>query len=265
MTPPPSVNAADQLTAAATAAQGSPVGRARLALAMAFLNVSPWGGSAFPGLYDYLGQEQGQYQVLTGPISLGFTVIAREQIEAAAGGDGSGTVGINFARLLYHSSYYPVVRALYNEAGLSLPGDLETLARHADIRPDAAAYRWLEQTSVPTGVLQVPELDLKTISDQLVPVQQESYYHALVAKAGDSQLLRQAFVAAQGHCNFTPAELIAGVQALASRVTTGSWGSAATAAQLDTAADALPASLGGGAFTPFWPDQLTGAISPFGG
>jgi hypothetical protein len=139
---------------------------------------------------------------------------------------------------------------------------VRTTYRHgsgANIKPDRSAYQWLAKTSVPNGHLQVPELDLKTISDQLVPVQQESYYAHLVAAAGDSGLLRQAFVEAQGHCNFTPAELIAGVQALATRVQTGGWGSVAQAGQLNTVANGLPSALGGGAFIPFWPERLTGA------
>lgn len=258
--------AAAELTAAATAAQATPQGRARLALAMAFLNVSPWGGTTIPNIYDYAGQEQGQFDdyFLGGPASaISFIMTAKEQIEQAADGESAGTVGVDFARLLYRSSYYPEVQALYNEAGLSLTSDLETLASGANLRPDPAAYQWLEQTSVPTGALQVPELDLKTISDQLVPVQQENYYAQLVARAGDGSLLRQAFVEAQGHCNFTPAELVSGVQALASRVQTGSWGSVTTAASLDSAANALPTSLGGGAFIPFWPERLSGVISPF--
>lgn len=262
-----SAHSAAQLLAAGQAAQGTPQGRARLALAMAFLNVSPWGGTSIPSIYDYVGQEQGQYDdyFVGGPASaISFIVTAREQIEAAAGGEGSGTVGVDFARLLRRSSYYPEVKALYNEAGISLKRDLRTLIQHADLRPDKAAHRWLARTSVPTGRLQVPELDLHTISDQLVPVQQESYYHARVARAGSRRLLRQAFVQAQGHCNFTPAELIAGVQAVATRVATGRWGNVATAAQLNDAAKSLPADLGGGAFIPFWPDRLTGAVSPFG-
>ena len=152
------------------------------------------------------------------------------------------------------------MRALYNEAGLGLRGDLETLARTpTSVRK--AAYRWLARTSVPTGHLQVPELDLHTI-DQLVPVQQEGYYHTLVRRAGDGALLRQAFVQAQGHCNFTSADLVAALHALESRVATGRWGNAATASQLNAAAQALPVNLGGGNFIPFWPDRLTGAIPP---
>ncbi len=262
-----SAHSGAQLLAAAQAGQGTPAGRARLALAMAFLNVSPWGDTSIPSIYDYVGQEQGQYDdyFLGGPGSaISFIVSGREQIEAAAGGEGSGTVGVDFARLLRGSSYYPEVKALYNEAGISLKRDLRTLRQHADLRPDKAAHRWLARTSVPTGRLQVPELDLHTISDQLVPVQQERYYHALVARAGSRRLLRQAFVQAKGHCNFTPAELIAGLQALASRVASGRWANVATAAQLNAAAQSLPTALGGGAFIPFWPDRLTGAISPFG-
>jgi hypothetical protein len=263
-----SAASAAQLQAAATSAQATPQGRARLALAFAFLNVSPWGDATQPGVYDFPAQEKGQYDGYSSglfgtPLTpIGFIVEGRDQIEAAAGGEGAGTVGVNFAKQLEQSSYYPEVKALYNDAGLSLKRDLQTLTQNASIKPDRAAYRWLAQTSVPNGRLQVPELDLKTISDPLIPVQQENYYAALVRRAGDSPLLRQAFVEAQGHCNFTPAELVAGVQALATRVQTGSWGSLATSGSLNAAANALPADLGGGAFIPFWPEKLTGALSP---
>ncbi len=257
-----SAASAAKLLAAAQAAQSTPQGRARLALVSAFLNVSPWGGTTIPNIYDYVGQEQGQYEdyFTPGPTNaLTFIVEGRGQIEAAAGGEGSGTIGVDFAQLLHHSSYYPEVRALYNEAGLSLRSDLSMLKQNANLRPDTAANRWLARTSVPTGRLQVPELDLHTISDQLVPVQHESYYHRLVVQAGDSDLLRQAFAHAQGHCNFTPADLIAGLHALEARVATGRWDAVSTATNLNAAAGAFPPSLGGGDFIPFWPNRLTAA------
>ena len=265
-----SAASAAELQAAATSAQATPQGRARLALAFAFLNVSPWGDATQPGIYDFPGQEQGQYDDYTtglfgSPVTpFTFIVEGRDQIEAAAGGEGAGTVGVDFARLLTHSSYYPEVKALYEDAGLSLRSDLQTLAQGANLRPDRAAYRWLARTSVPTGRLQVPELDLKTISDPLIPVQQEDYYARLVRRAGDSSLLRHAFVRAQGHCNFTPAELVTSVQALATRVHTGSWGSVTTSSALNASANALASNLGGGAFIPFWPERLTGATSQWG-
>ncbi len=150
-----SAASAAQLTAAVTAAQATAQGRARVALALAFLNVSPWGGATMPGIYDYLGQEQGQYTDYTsglfgGPLNpIGFIVEGREQIEAAAGGEGAGTVGVDFARLLEQSSYYPEVKALYDDAGISLQSDLQDLESNANLSPDPAATRWLAETSVP--------------------------------------------------------------------------------------------------------------------
>jgi hypothetical protein len=258
-----SAASAQELAAAAQHAQTTPQGRARLALAMAFLNVSTWApGEAMPGVYDYRGQEQEQYDdyFVANPALL-FIETAREQIEQAAGGNGGWNVGVNYAALLKHSSYSSEVRAMYQEAGLSLKRDLQTLTRGADIRASTRAIRWLKATSVPTGRLQVPELDLHTISDQLVPVQQENYYAHLVSHARDRALLRQAFVQRQNHCNFTAAELVAGVIALQHRVQSGSWDSVAQPDQLEASASSL--DLGDAAFIPFWPDRLSGNNGPF--
>jgi hypothetical protein len=153
------------------------------------------------------------------------------------------------------------VRALYRQAGIDLRSDLSALTAGANIRADAPAIRWLAQTSVPSGRLQVPELNLHTTSDQLVPVQQESVYARTVRGAGADRLLRQAYVARQGHCNFTPAELVAGVLAIQHRVETGRWGGVATPRSLQATATSL--GLGDAAFVPFRPWPLTGDNSPF--
>jgi hypothetical protein len=257
------VNAAVALNGAAAQAQTTPAGQARLALAMALMNVTTWApGESMPGVYDYAAQEQQQYneEFVANPVMI-FVETGRQQIELAAGGNGGWDAGVNFAKLLSHSSYYAEVHALYRAAGLSLHSDLQTLTQGANIRASNRAIRWLEQTSVPTGHLQVPELDLHTISDQLVPVQQENYYHGLVRRARDTSLLRQDFVERQEHCNFTPAELMAGVQAVQHRVQTGSWDSVALPSSLETAATNL--NLGDAAFVPFWPDRLSGDNGPF--
>jgi hypothetical protein len=260
-------NAADAQTtagilqAAAAQAQQTPGGRARLALAMAFINVPPWaaGQTVPPSASDPAGQEAAQYEVeFTGSFStLGFIESGRPSIDAAAGGSGSWTRGVNFAAVLDHSPYQREVAALYRAAGLSLRGDLNTLTRHADITADPAAVRSLEQTSVPSGYLAVPELDLHTISDQLVPVQQENFYASRVRAAGGGGLLRQAYVASVGHCNFSPAELLAGVLAISQRVTTGRWGSVAEPDSLERVA--LGLGLGAARFTSYHPGPLTGA------
>jgi hypothetical protein len=249
---------AQTLTAAAVQAQQTRAGRARLGLAMAFLNVPAWaaGQPAPPGPSPD-AQEAGQYQVyFGGPPVLAFIEGARPAIELAAGGNGSWTQGTDFAALLHRSPYQAEIAALYREAGLSLRADLATLTHDADIVADPAALRSLAATSVPTGHLEVPELDLHTISDQLVPVQQENFYAGRVRAAGSGTLLRQAYVARVGHCNFTPAELVAGVMAIRHRVTTGRWDSVAQPGQLEQAA--LGLGLGDAAFIDYQPGPLSG-------
>ncbi len=252
------------LDAAAQQAQTSAEGRARLALAMAFLNVSPWApGESMPGRHDYGAQEQGQYDVeFSGPFTtMDFVEFGRPYIEQSAGGNGSWTAGVDFERLLHHSSYQPEVRALYREAGLSLHRDLAALTQGADIKADTDAIRSLTQTSVPTGRLLTPELDLHTISDQLIPVQQENHYARVVRRAGSKSLLKQAFIERQQHCNFTPSELVAGVLAIQHRVETGRWDSVAQPKALEATARSL--DLGDAAFIHYRPDRLSGDNGPF--
>jgi hypothetical protein len=263
------LNTGYQLDALANQAQTTPQGRARLALAMAFMNVATWApGEAMPASHDYATQEQEQYDVQfkAGPppisTTMDFVEFGRPYIEQAAGGNGSWTKGVNFAWLLARSSYAPEVISLYRHAGLNLWRDLDNLTRHADIAADPGAIRSLDRTSVPTGRLQVPELDMHTISDQLVPVQQENYYRHTVDRAWRGNLLRQAFIQRQLHCNFTPAELVAGVLAVQHRVATGRWDHVADPAALEASANSL--NLGDAAFIRYWPAPLSGDNGPFG-
>jgi hypothetical protein len=250
-------------------AQQSAAGRARLALAMAFMNVAKWApGQTMPPRHDYAAQEQQQYAVqfslpTSGPplSAMDFVEFARYYLEAASGGNGAWTAGVNFQRLFDRSPYASEVRALYRQAGLDVRSDLATLTANANIHADANAIRWLEQTSVPTGNLQVPELDMHTISDQLVPVQQENYYRHTVHRAGAGQLLRQAYVERQSHCNFTPAELVAGVLTVQHRVATGRWEDLADARRLNRLAQRL--DLGDSAFIDYRPARLSGNNGPF--
>jgi hypothetical protein len=254
-----------QLDVVAQQAQATPEGRARLALAMAFMNVSTWApGEPMPAPGDYAAQERQQYDVqFSGAFTtMDFVESGRPWIEQAAGGNGSWTAGVDFQRLLARSPYAREVQALYRAAHLRIDRDLAALTAAADIRADANAIQWLDQTSVPTGRLQVPELDLHTISDQLVPVQHENAYARVVRAAGAQRLLRQAYVERQTHCNFTPAELVAGVLAIQHRVDTGRWDGVAAPHRLQQTAAAL--GLGDAAFIPYRPPPLSGDNGPFG-
>ncbi len=262
--PPEGLATGQQLDALAQQAQTTAQGRARLALAMAYMNVASWApGQPMPAPHDYDAQEQGQFDVQFGGgfTTMDFVEFGRPYIEQAAGGNGSWTAGENFERLFDQSSYAPEVRTLYREAGLNLRDDLRTLTQGADIKADRGAISWLDRTSVPHGHLRGPELDLHTISDQLVPVQHENYYAHTVRQAGSAPLLRQAFIERQQHCNFTPAELVAGVLALQHRVDTGRWDNVAQPETLEASAQSL--GLGDAAYIHFNPEPLSGDNGPF--
>jgi len=250
------------LTAAAAQAQSTAAGRARLALALAFLNAASWdpNATAPAPVGDPAAQEAAQYDLeFTGAFSiLDFIELGRASIDQADGGSANWNAGANYAAVLAKSPFRREVESLYKAAGLSLRADLSDLTSNADIKADPAAVRSLEHTSVPTGRLAVPELDLHTIGDNLVPVEMENFYARQVRAAGDSGLLRQAFVDSFGHCNFSPAELVAGVLAVGHRVSTGHWDQVANPNSLNQVAESL--NLGPARFADsYYPGSLTGA------
>lgn len=267
-----SEQAAQELMQVAQTAQTTAAGRARLALAGALSNVTTWtavniGGwdtnpsvtrrPLPPPATDYDLWEQEQYDTVFAPGSRvpAFSTKAGWEIDQAEGGQPAWNAGVDYATVLENSPYLDEVTALYNEAGLSLTADLQTLTADADITSDATALSNLIATSDPTGVLQVPALDLTTISDQLVPVQEDNYYAQLVNAAGDGSMLGQVYVFRQGHCDITGAEMIASLHALQQRISDGSWGTLLAPSSLNAAAAAL--KYGGSAFIAFSPPPLT--------
>jgi hypothetical protein len=251
------------LTGAVQQAQTTPQGRARLALVFAFLNEP----AMAPGIptapaNDPDGFEAAQYAgaVESAPI-IPFIEFGRPWIEQSAGGNGSWTLGEDFAALLDQSSYRDVVRALYREAGLDLSSDLAALTAGANVPADPAAIGSLQRTSVPTGHLDVPELTLHTTGDPLVPVQHEAVYGDVVRSAGSNSFLRQAFVDRYGHCTFTASELVAGLEAIRHRVETGRWDSVAEPQKLEAFANGL--GLGDADFIQYRPPALSGNNGPF--
>ena len=244
---------AKTLTDAVEAAQQTAAGRARIALAAAFLNLPAWApGQNPPAPGDAVGQERQQQDwIAAGQLS--FIIGSRPAIEQAAGGDSGSTAGLDWHALLASSEHRDEVKALYRAAGLDLNADLGALHAAPAYHADPAATAWMAQTSTAGQGLAAPLLDLHTTADQLVPVEQENAFAGRVRDSGDARLLRQAYVARQGHCAFTPNEVLAGLHAVEHRVDTGRWG--------DTSAAALGADQPAGttAFVDFRPGRLVDA------
>ena len=210
--------------AAANAAQQTPQGRARLALAAALSDTPGWftSLSAEPAPGDATAQEANQFQWDT-QVDFPFIFAFRAELEARAGGNPSWNTGVNYVRDLARSADLREVVTLYHAAGLSLGKDLATLSHAARISASPSAVRYLARNIAFNGRLGVPVLTMHTTGDGLVVPENEQAYRAVVDRSGNAPLLRQVFIHRAGHCAFTPAETITAVQALLSRLGTGHW------------------------------------------
>jgi pimeloyl-ACP methyl ester carboxylesterase len=205
-------------------AQNSLPGRARIALVAALADIPGWfyAGSRQPGPTGYLNQEKGQYLWLLEE-DLYFGLELRAELEARAGGNPSWNAGIDYRVQFAASADQAEVNALYAEAGLDLQTDLAALNAAAQITANSAALTYLSDNIILDGVISVPVLSMQTQGDGLVVSEADSAYAAAVNAAGDGALLRQTFVARAGHCTFTSAETIAALDALVSRLNSGTW------------------------------------------
>lgn len=252
-TPGANLGLSEQILAAA---EQTPQGRARIALAAAVGDLPGWfdPASPEPAATDFAAQQANQFNWLTqvdGP----FVFALRAELEFRAGGNPSWNTGVNYDKQLANSVDNAEVQALYQQAGLSLSDDLATLAAAPRIGADQGAVDYLTQNIVFNGDLGgKPVLTMHTTGDGLVLNSDEHAYRAVVNRMGNGSLLRQVFVHRAGHCTFTPAETVAALQALLSRLDTGRWAGVTDTDALNTSAAALGAlNVVPPAFIPFEP------------
>jgi hypothetical protein len=212
--PEQAAQAATDVIAAVTAAQATPQGRARIALAAALFNVS--GGAGTPA-----AQQERQFQQLVAGGALQRYVTGRQQIELSAGGNSAWNRGVDYRALLAGSTRSGQVRALYRDAGLDLRADLNRLTATADITADPWAVADLRRSSMPNGALRVPHLTIHTLVDELVPAEHSEWYEDHTKQRGD--LLRGLYVDAVGHCTFRVSEDLAALHVLEHRLDHGRW------------------------------------------
>jgi len=220
-------------------AQATPQGQARIALSAALGDVPGWFNptSPEPARTDYSSRELNQFLWLQ-QVDFPFQLAFRAELEARAGGNPSWNTGVSYREQLEHSIDHAEVQALYRKAGLSLDADLEVLERAARISANPASITYLAHNIIYNGDIDIPVLTLHTTGDGLVAFENEQAYASVVREADDGSLLRQTYVSRAGHCTFTPAEQIAGLQSLIARLDMGRWEST-NANTLNKAAGAL--------------------------
>ncbi|MGI5186686.1 alpha/beta hydrolase family protein [Promicromonospora sp. CA-289599] len=236
-------------------AQETPQGLARIALAAALYDVPGHNaiGQTEPAPRNVEAIARNQAAGLSGEV-FNAQFLLRADAEQWAGGNMSWNTGVDYASLLRRSANYRTVETLYRRAGLSLGADLGRLAAGQRISAVPAAKEYMTRYGSLTGQLRKPQLNIHTTGDGLVPVTAEHAYRAAVRQAGKESLLRQAYVEAPGHCNFSPGEVVASVETVIARVETKRWPST-TAAALNRRSAAVVATPPADA-RPFTPSEF---------
>jgi pimeloyl-ACP methyl ester carboxylesterase len=223
------------------AEQGTPQGRARLALAAAVGDTPGWFTplSPEPAASNFAARELNQF-AWDANVDFPFLFALRAELEARAGGNPSWNTGVDYSRQLDRSINKDEVLALYAAApGISLQADLEKLENTARVSAKPSALNYLENYIIFNGDIEQPVLTMHTTGDGLVLNQDEQAYASVVHSAGNSSLLRETFVHRAGHCTFTPAETVTAFKTLINRIKTGHWDDSTNPTRMNTAAAGL--------------------------
>lgn len=155
------------------------------------------------------------------PFAMGSHV--RVGYERTVGGAFSWNTDVDYEKSLKASGRWSEIGEAYRAAGVSLKEDLKTLASADRLSADPDAVAFVERTATFSGDLPVPVLSLHTTGDGAGTTADDEAYASVVRAAGSGPLLRQSFVASDGHCTFTPAEEIVSLQVLFDRIDVGRW------------------------------------------
>ncbi|MEO6589624.1 MAG: hypothetical protein ABIP06_09995 [Pyrinomonadaceae bacterium] len=164
-----------------------------------------------------------------------FSTEARAELERRARGPIVQNLDRNY-------NLTPQERAYLNAIGLPDAAiDNWLLAMNGGRIYSAPNYsrNYIERYANYTGEIEKPILTLHTLIDPLVTVSQEREYLETVTKAGNTDLLYQAYTNGNGHCNFTATQLLASLGAITNWVETGT---KPTPANFPTAAGFLPST-----------------------
>lgn len=221
----------------------TPEGRARLALAFAIGQWSPWmvEGTDLPDTSDTAAMAD---MVVKSAMRIAGHVGGTHRLSfenAALGQQLSGNEGVDYAAFYANAApaMKQLVEALYAEADLDLQADLATIDAEPRIAAsDYALDFWAGDGRTTTGELEVPAIRIHMLGDWAIPYSLMQGYEALVEQAGTTDHYRQALVQGTGHCDFTAAESSVIVEILAERIETGTWPEV-TPEALNTAAAAL--------------------------
>lgn len=228
-----------------TAAYATEEGRARMVLAFALAQWSPWltspeetpqnsshvssmhtSGTHFPDLNDPNSIAEAVYQSAM-RLSGSPGGEARVMFENAAHGQQlSWNNDIDYSDFLRSANPHmkEAVSVLYKKAGLDLDGDIETI--NVQPRTKASNYAlnyWKQPGRNVVGNPKIPLLRLHMVGDYQIPYSLVFGYSNEVKRNKKDDFYRTAFVQSTGHCNFNAAESSAAIRVMMQRLDTGKW------------------------------------------
>ena len=215
---------------AINAAQQTPEGRARIALAFTLGQWPAWvnGLTAQPDLANAAELQHSMFhavfQTATDP---GGNSRIRKEL-AALGQQLSWNAGIDYREFFENGneSFKRAVRQLYQEAGLQLDADLGRVNAFPRVSASPYALEWWNAPGrTAKGDPKIPLLRIHEIGDPSIPPSLVQGYDDLVRANRKGELYRTAYVEAASHCGFTAAEAMAAIETMVRRLDTGRWDS----------------------------------------
>jgi pimeloyl-ACP methyl ester carboxylesterase len=213
-----------------TAAQATPQGRARIALAITLGQLPTWSAPSTPepDPRDAAAVQQAMFDTLLGQFypGGGNSFRLRQSYEQAAGGVWSWNTGVDYRAVFKHNArpeQRKVVQELYRRAGLNLGAELAKVNAAPRISAEPAAVADIQRRGGHTAKPRRPILFNQAIGDATTHVSVLQSYLDRARMNGKGHLVRSVFVGNAGHCAFSPASVAAAVEVVDKRVRSGHW------------------------------------------
>lgn len=215
--------------AALDAAQRTPQGRARIALAVTIGQWPAWGTGlhARPKLEDSAELQHSMYHLVyqeaTSPGGAGRMIFEN----AARGQQSSWNTDVDYELFFDNGNehYKRAVKQLYAEARLDLKADLERVNGAPRIAASSYALDfWKAPGRNVMGKPAIPLLRIQGAGDPIVPFSLAQGYEELVRANGRQDLFRSIFIDADGHCRANVAESAVAIEMMKRRLNAGEWG-----------------------------------------
>lgn len=212
------------------AAQRTPEGRARIALAFTLGQWPAWGNqlTPLPDLEDATELQHSMYHTLSEIADApGGNSRIRKEL-SAMGQQLSWNTGVDYREFFENGNTFlkRAVQRLYEEGDLDLESDLAQINAFPRVSASDYALEWWNTPGrAARGTPEIPLIKLQEVGDPRVPLALAQGYDDLVRADGKGDLYRTAYVLAPTHCGYTPAEVLAAVETLEHRLDTGQWGS----------------------------------------